>query len=343
MNLELGTSGGQLPPRHGATRRRARGNATDVTLAGAAIIIVAALLTAAWPAPPPSRDPDLAVVVAPTDGPDSEAIPAPAKPTDTRPKPDIPEPADTTSPEEPPGISEPAEATEVADRADMPDGVDPADPDGALDVQEPLDAADAASDLSPVSRGPLVFRAPAMLTDAPGMDPVDLPRFPGSRRIAYVEGQAGPVVSARMEYLVSATPDAVRAYYREAMRAHGWFVGEIDVAEGAWRFDANRGTREVTLGILPTAGVNDPATRVSLSVSDVVPQATATPTPTPRATPKRTRPRTEAIRPRERVRITPRVTRRDDQDDRRRPGRRGDDADDDDGDDRDGDSRDDDT
>jgi hypothetical protein len=70
------------------------------------------------------------------------------------------------------------------------------------------------------------------------------------------------------------------------MRRHGWFVGEVDFDRGTWRFDANRGNRELALEF----GPDGPDTRVTVYLSAPVPQPTRPPGVRPAPRPSNDRP-----------------------------------------------------
>jgi hypothetical protein len=139
----------------------------------------------------------------------------------------------------------------------------------------------------------------------------------------------------RVEYVAEAPLDVVRAHYRDALRRYAWFVGDVEVTDDGWRFDAHRGGREVTLAITPRG----PGAHVSVSVSDIL--TSPAPASAPRE-PQRTRTADQAPAA-ERARPQRRVVRPADDDRRevpRRPARGGgadDDGDDDDDDDDDDD------
>jgi hypothetical protein len=154
-------------------------------------------------------------------------------------------------------------------------------------------------------------------------DPAGLPRFPGSEIVGHEEGVDGSVSWTLIEYATaSATQDDVREHYRTVFRGAGWFVGDVDFADGVWTFAASQDLREAQLEI---AVDDEGSVRVSAYVSEIEPE----PTPTQRARAPRQRDRDDR-----RERNRPRVDRQRPAPsrDRHTPRYRGDDDDDDDDD-----------
>jgi hypothetical protein len=164
---------------------------------------------------------------------------------------------------------------------------------------------------------------PRPTADVAGTDPPDLARYPGSVRTRHERSASGRLEAATIEYLALATTDEVRDHYRRELRAHGWFVGDVSTDGLDWRFQANRGTREATIDIVPDDGV----ATVSVAISDLRPPPPARSTPRPKAT----------ATPGDRPRATPRPV-VDREPARSRPGRGSGGRDDDDDDERDDDS-----
>lgn len=90
--------------------------------------------------------------------------------------------------------------------------------------------------------------SPTPEPNAPG-DPIDLPSAPGSVLTSFEQEDLGPFQSLEIEYRVDLDVEVVRRHYREALREHGWTVGEVEVDEDGWEFQASKGQREVELEI----------------------------------------------------------------------------------------------
>jgi hypothetical protein len=167
----------------------------------------------------------------------------------------------------------------------------PASPDAPPDTSSTPPAtpwATPATASAPVTSDP---------GDMPGIDAPDIPRFPGSVRVAYEEGVDGRITWSLARFQTSATVDEVRAHYRQVFRDHDWLVGDVEFADGAWEFDASRGVREVRVGIGPADGIVQAEVYLSWTTDEaptpsLTPQPTATPTPTPEPT-RRATPRSE--------------------------------------------------
>ena len=152
-------------------------------------------------------------------------------------------------------------------------------------------------------------------------DPYQLPRHPDAQVITVETGIDGSVQWTLIEYAVAnASQDEVREHYRTVFRETDWFVGDVDFADGVWRFTANQDLREA-LVVITVDAADD--VRVSAYVTEIDP--VPAPTPTPPAVRERDRDvRRDRDRPRvQRVRPAPNR-------DRYIPRYRGDDDDDDD-------------
>ena len=115
-----------------------------------------------------------------------------------------------------------------------------------------------------------VPRTPASRSIAPapsaiaGEDPLGLPRVPGARLVGRASGRDEGLSILELDYRVAADVDTVRQHYRRVMLEHGWTVGDMEVDEAGWEFDASQGTREVEIEIEAT---ND-GTLIEVTVTD---------------------------------------------------------------------------
>ncbi len=91
--------------------------------------------------------------------------------------------------------------------------------------------------------------APLPSEDAPGEDVVDLPRYPGSVRVAYERNQLDALVRTRARYLSAEELDAVRGFYRGVFRSEDWRVANAEFSDGEWTFLAVKGEREADIEV----------------------------------------------------------------------------------------------
>lgn len=111
-------------------------------------------------------------------------------------------------------------------------------------LERPLVGRDA-------DRDPVATVMPA--DDVPGSDIEGLPRFPGSIRTEFTEERQGAWLVTEAEYLVEADPDEVRAFYRSAVRAHGWDVTSTDYSLGEWIHELSSGAVLAVVEVEPRA------------------------------------------------------------------------------------------
>lgn len=124
-------------------------------------------------------------------------------------------------------------------------------------------------------------------TDSHGEDLADLPRYPGAVRVAFVRHQSAGLETTVIGYAAAGQLDEVRAFYRQAIDANLWTVGDVTYTDGRWTFLLIKGTREAIVEIV-SAG---PEVAISIKVSEPVgpaslpsvtsPGPTVSPQPTP--------------------------------------------------------------
>lgn len=85
--------------------------------------------------------------------------------------------------------------------------------------------------------------------DVPGKDLAELPRYPGSTRVAYRHAKLEGLASTRAEYATDADPDEIRTFYRGAFDSGGWTVADLGFSPEEWYFFVVRDEREVLVRI----------------------------------------------------------------------------------------------
>ena len=109
----------------------------------------------------------------------------------------------------------------------------------------------------PPSPQPVVPTVPAEDTvprvvaeeDVPGEEIGGLPRYPGSTRVGYRQERLEGLAMTRAEYVTTAGPDEIRAFYRRSFDSEGWIVADLGFSPEEWHFFVIRDEREALIEI----------------------------------------------------------------------------------------------
>ena len=85
--------------------------------------------------------------------------------------------------------------------------------------------------------------------DVPGEELAGLPRYPGSTRVGYRKERLEGLARTRAEYVTTADPDEIRAFYRRSFDSEGWIVADLGFSPEEWHFFVIRDEQEALIEI----------------------------------------------------------------------------------------------